>query len=133
MQLILFLIALVLGSAMNVIVWRQLRRVTVADAPASWRRLVAYLGIATNSFAFAIPAGHLIYTSILLNGHRLAYAPDTFNGLLVTRVSCVLALLTLVLAAMSPKNVRLQLMFSAGILICFWLPVNSLTPLGTII
>jgi hypothetical protein len=131
-RLILFLIALVLGSAMNVIVWRQLRRVT-ADAPASWRRLVAYLGIATNSFAFAIPVGHLIYTSILLNGHRLAYAPDTFNGLLVTRVSSVFALLTMVLGAMSPKNVRLQLMFSAGILICFWLPVDSLTPLGTII
>ena len=52
---------------------------------------------------------------------------------LVTRVSSVFALLTMVLGAMSPKNVRLQLMFSAGILICFWLPVDSLTPLGTII
>jgi hypothetical protein len=125
-QLILFLVALVLASAMNVIVWRQLRRVTAGDAPASWRRLVAYLGIATNSLAFAIPAGHLIYASILLNGHRLAYAPDTFNGLLVARASVAFGLLTMVLGAMSPKNVRLQLMFSAGILFCFWLPVNSL-------
>ncbi len=126
MQLILFLIALVLASAMNVMVWRQLRRVTESDVPASRRRFVAYLGMATSSLAFAVPAGHLIYSIILLHGHRAAYAQETFNGILVPRVSVAFGLLTMALGAMSPKNVRLQLMFSAGFLFCFWLPVNWL-------
>jgi hypothetical protein len=127
-QLILFLIALVFTSAMNFMVWRQLRRVTAADAPASWRRFAAYLGIVTNSLAYAIPAGHLIYTSILLNGHRVAYAPNTFDVVLIARVSVALGLLTVVLGAVSPKIVGVQLMFSALILFSFWLPVDSLAP-----
>jgi hypothetical protein len=125
-QLILFLIALVFASAMNIMVWRQLGRVTAGDAPASWRRFSAYLGTVTNSLAFAIPAGHVIYTSILLNAHRVAYARNTFDVVLVARVSCALALLTLVLGTMSPKNVQIQLMLSALILFSFWLPVGSL-------
>lgn len=126
MQLILFLIAIVLALAMNIMVWRQLRRVTAGDAPAPWRRFAAYLGTVTNALAYAIPAGHLIYTSILLNGHRIAYAPNTFDVVLVARVSVALGLLTVMLGVMSPKNVGIQLMFSALILFSFWLPASSL-------
>jgi hypothetical protein len=126
-QLILFLIALVLASAMNIMVWRQLRRVTAGDA-ASWRRFAAYLGTVTNASAYAIPAGHLIYTSIILNGHRVAYAPNTFDVVLIARVSVGLGILTVVLGVVSPKNVGVQLMFSALILFSFWLPVDSLAP-----
>jgi hypothetical protein len=125
-QLVLFLIAIVLASAINIMVWRRLRRVTVGDAPAPWRRFAAYLGILTNSLAYAIPAGHLMMTSILLSGHRILYAPHTFDVVLVARVSVALGLLTVVLGAISPKKVGVQLMFSALILFSFWLPVGSL-------
>ena len=56
----------------------------------------------------------------------MTYAPHTFDVALVARFSVALALLTVVLGAMSPKKVGVQLMFSALILFSFWLPVGSL-------
>jgi hypothetical protein len=68
----------------------------------------------------------ILRVSLNLNGHRVAYAPNTFDVVLVARVSVALGLLTVMLGVMSPKNVGIQLMFSALILFSFWLPVGSL-------
>jgi hypothetical protein len=120
--------AVFLPVALNVVVWWRLRHAIVGDTSAPWRRLVAYLGLATNSLAYAIPWGSIIYNYILLNRSRDVNANEFIDGLLVVKVSVALAALSLVLGALGPKHVQAQLILSALIVGCFWFSI----PIGVL-
>ena len=128
MQLLLFILVVLLPIALNVDVWRRLRRGALGDTSAPWRRSIGYVGLATNSLAFAIPWGGFIYMYILLHRGRTVSADAMINGPLVVEVSVALAVLSLIFGAVGPKYVRVQLMISAVIVGCFWLSV----PMGVL-
>ena len=123
MQSLLFILAVFLPIALNVDVWRRLRRGPLGDTSAPWRKSIGYVGLATNSLAFAIPWGGFIYQYILFRRGRAVSADVMINGPLVVEVSVALAVLSLIFGAVAPKDVRVQLMISAVTVGYFWLSI----------
>jgi hypothetical protein len=127
-QLLLLLLDVFLPIALNVYVWRRLRRMAVGDTTAPWRKSVAYVALATSSLAYAIPWAGFIYMYLLLHRGRAVSADEMINGQVVVEVSIALAALSLVLSPFGPKYVRVQLMISAVTVGLFWLSI----PLGVL-
>ena len=122
-QSLLFILAVFLPIALNVDVWRRLRRGALGDTSAPWRKSIGYVGLATKSLAFVIPWGGFVYMYILLHRGRTVSADAMINGPLVVEVSVALAVLSLVFGAVAPKYVRVQLTISAVTVGCFWLSI----------
>ena len=113
---ILFIVELIAPLALNgFVLWRLVRG--VGGTPAPWRKRVAYIGLAASCLAYATPWFAFICILALWNSQR------TINGMLFLEVAAAFAAVSLVLGAMSPKNVRVPLVASALCMIYLWLSI----------
>ena len=121
-----FVIVVFLPVALEIVVWLRLRDKTVGDISTPWRKQIAYVGLATNCLAFAMPWGLFLYNYILLNRGRPVSGDEMIDVSLVAKGSLALAALSLALGILGPKHVRILLILSALSVGCFWL----LIPVG---
>jgi hypothetical protein len=119
MQLLLVVAAVLLPLVLNVVALRRLWHLTAADEPAPWRKMLAYLGLATNLLAYAIPWALFLYMDIV----RPTSPDKMFDGVLVVNIALALATLSFISGGMGPKQVRSYQMLSALIVGFFWLSI----------
>jgi hypothetical protein len=124
----LFVLLLFAPIVLNAFVWWRLRHAPVSDASPPWRIRIAYLGLWTNSLAYAIPWAQILYSFILLNSGRPVPGDDLIDGRVVIGIAITLAALSGVFGAASPKHVRIQLLLSALSVACLWLSI----PMGVL-
>lgn len=110
-QCIVTLVVAVLPIVLDVHAVRRLRRSAVADNRFSWRRRAAYLGAASNVLVYALPVTLLIHNVIV----NAPWDSDPVQDALVALVP-----LSIVLAIVGPKNVRLQLLIGGLLPFLFW-------------
>jgi len=127
-QWVFILAALSPPIALCLWAWIRLRRPPVADIGAPWRRRVAYLALAGNFFAYALPWVALVRNFTLLNSGRTVYAEQLVDGRHMLNIMAAVVAISLVLAAMAPKYVRVPLIISLVLPFFFWmvLPVGIL-------
>lgn len=98
--------------ALNVWAWILLRRPPVPDIGAPWRRRVAYLALAGNFFAYALPIAALVRNFTLMSSGRPVNADELVDGRHMQSVMACAVAVSLLLAIMGPKYVRLPLILS---------------------
>ena len=128
LQWIFILAAATSPIVLNVRAWKRLRRPPALEIGSSWQRRAAYLCLASNFFAYALPLLALIRNFILMNSGRPVSAEELVDWSPVRNVMTASVVLSLVLAALTPKYVRTQLFLSPLIPFLFWisLPVGIL-------
>ena len=102
--------------ALNVLAWKRLRRPPAPDIGSPWQRRAAYLGLASNFFAYALPLLALI-RNFTVSAEELVDWP------VVRNIMTASVALSLVLAVLAPKYVRIQLFLSPLIPFLFWISV----------
>lgn len=108
---------------LNIWAWKRLRHPPVPDIGSSWRRRAAYLGLASNFFAYALPLLALIRNFTLMNSGRPVSANELVDWPLVRNIMTASVVLSLVLAVLTPKYVRIQLFLSPLIPFLFWVSI----------
>lgn len=114
--------------ALNVWAWNRLRRPPLTAIGSPWQRRVAYLSLASNFFAYALPLAALIRNLTLLNSGRPVSPDELVDWRLMQNIIAASVVLSLALAAIGPKYVRLQPILSPLLPFFFWisLPVGIL-------
>jgi hypothetical protein len=128
LQWVFILAAATSPIVLNVWAWKRLRRPLVPDIGSPWQRRAAYFGLASNFFAYALPLLALIRNFTLMNSGRLVGAQELVDWPLVRNIMTASVVLSLVVAVLAPKYVRIQLFLSPLIPFLFWisLPVGIL-------
>lgn len=120
----LFLCLLVLPVALDINIGRRLRH---AGANGErWRSRVALVGLIANCLAYLIPWGLLAYNVLLLGSGRPVSGSELVDPLFPLGLSLVLAGMSVIMGAIAPKYVRVQLVLSG---ICIVLLLLSI-PMG---
>jgi hypothetical protein len=120
-QWIFILAAATSPIVLNVWAWIRLRRPPVPDRGRPWQRLLAYLALASNFLAYAVPLAALVRNYTLLNSGHPVYGGEVVDGRLMLEIMTAFVALSLVLAAIGPKYVRLQLILSPLLPFLFWI------------
>jgi hypothetical protein len=122
LQWVFMLAAAISPIVLNVWAWKRLRRPPVPGISAPWQRRVAYLSLASNLFAYALPLAALIRNVTSMNADELVNWGHT------QIIIAAFIALSLALAAIGPKYVRLQLILSPLLPFFFWicLPIGIL-------
>jgi hypothetical protein len=115
LQWVFMLAAAISPIVLNVWAWKRLRRPPVPDTSAPWQRRVAYLSLASNLFAYALPLAALIRNVTSMNADELV------NWGHMQIIIAAFVVLSLALAAIGPKYVRLQLILSPLLPFFFWI------------
>lgn len=128
LQWVFILAAATSPIVLNVSAWKRLRRPPVPDTGSLWQRRTAYFCLASNFFAYALPLLTLIRSFTLMNSGRPVSAQELVDWPLVRTIMTASVVLSLVLAVLTPKYVRIQLFLSPLIPFLFWisLPVGIL-------
>ena len=127
-QWVFILVAATSPIVLDVWAWIRLRRSPVPYIGAPWQRRVAYLSLASNCCAYALPLAALVRNFTLLNSGRGGSAHGLVDWGLTQSILAAFVVLSLVLAAIGPKYVRPQLIISPLLPFFFWmaLPVGIL-------
>ena len=123
LQWVFVLAAATSPIVLNVWAWKRLRRPPAPDIGSPWQRRAAYLVLASNFFAYALPLLALIRNFTLMNSSRPVSADELVDWPLVRNIMTALVALSLALAALAPKYVRIQLFLSPLIPFLFWISV----------
>ena len=118
-----FLIVVFLPIALDIVVWLRLRDEIIGDIPKPWRMKVAYIGLATNCLAFAMPWVVFVYNYFLDTSGRSYSAGEVLDYNVFLKLTFGLTAVSLGLGILSPKHVRILLLLSALIVPCFWLVI----------
>jgi hypothetical protein len=125
MQWAFILVAATSPIVLNVWAWMRLRRPPVPEIGAPWQRRVAYLSLAINFFAYVLPLAVLVRNSSLLDSGRPVQAGELFDGRLMQDILMVFVAVSIVLAAIGPKYVRIQLILSPLLPFFFWMSLPA--------
>jgi hypothetical protein len=116
-----FLVFVFAPIALNIALWRRVRRPPLEATTARWRRQISYLAVIANSLAIALPWIVFLQAYLLLNYRKHPIPGDALlNGELWLDISAVLAAFSILIAAVSPRGIRLLLVISGTMLICTW-------------
>jgi hypothetical protein len=91
---------------LNIVAWRDVVRFAPNSASPQWRKVLAYFGATANSLAIALPWAALIYNIIQPNSTSTDAGLD---GFLFMEIAAVLAVVSAIAGALSPRGIRLAL------------------------
>jgi hypothetical protein len=111
-QWVFILAAATSPIVLNLWAWMRLRRPPVPEIGPPWQRRVAYLSFTINFFAYVLPLAALIRNSGLLDSGRALQADELVDWRLLQDVLIASVALSVGLAALGPKYVRIQLILS---------------------
>jgi len=121
---VLFLVFVFAPIPLNIALWRRVTHPPVDAKIARWRSHVGYLGVIANALAIALPWIVFLQAYLLLNyGKHLIPGDALLNGELWLDISAVLAAFSILIAAVSPRGIRIFLAVSGIMLICIWVMI----------